>query len=80
VFPRTYIRKEWNELLILIQRYITGEGRYNSTSMYHIRLLEHFTGEKPLNLPYFLWKSLTKMAKKVKATPEKEKPEFSIQG
>ena len=52
--PRSYIKREWNELLILIQRYITGEGRYNSTSLYHIRLLENLTGEKPLNLHYFL--------------------------
>jgi len=46
--PRPYIRKEWNELVILIQRYIIGEGRYNSTSMYHIRLLEQLY----LNVPY----------------------------
>jgi len=58
-------------LLVSILRYITCEGRYNSTSLYHIRLLEHFIGTQPLNMPYFVWQILIKMYKKDKANPAK---------
>jgi hypothetical protein len=34
---------------------------------YHIRLLMHFTGKNPLNLPLFLYRSLGKMAESVQA-------------
>jgi anion-transporting ArsA/GET3 family ATPase len=34
---------------------------------YHIRLLMHFTGKNPLNLPFFLCQSLGKMADSVQA-------------
>jgi len=39
--------------------------------MYHFRLILHFTSKKPLNMPYYLLKSLTKMASKVQAKPQK---------
>jgi hypothetical protein len=37
--------------------------------MYHIKLLDHFTGKTPINLPFFLHKSLTKVCKKIRAQP-----------
>jgi hypothetical protein len=69
--PRSYLEDKWQELLKIIQVYITCEGRYGRTMIYHFRLLLHFTGKKPLNMPYYLLKILTKMASKVQAKPQK---------
>ena len=37
---------------------------------YHFRLLLHFTDKQPLDLPFFLFRSLGKMVDKVQARPE----------
>jgi hypothetical protein len=42
----------------------TCEGRFERVCQYHIRLLMHFTGKIPLNLPFYLYRSLGKMANK----------------
>ena len=51
--------------------YITCEGRYNMVMIYHFKLMNHFIGINPLNLPFYLHKSLTNMAHQVKAQPTK---------
>ena len=51
--------------------YITYEGMYNKVMIYHFKLMNHFIGRSPLNLPFYLHKSLTKMAHQVKAHPTK---------
>jgi hypothetical protein len=45
--------------------YFTCEGIFSKLYKYHVRLLIHFTGLKPLNLSYYLYKSLDKMVEKV---------------
>jgi hypothetical protein len=65
--PRSWIRPEWHTALIVIHRYITCEGRFSLVYIYHIRILMHLNGDYPLNLPYFLLKSLTKMSKRVQS-------------
>jgi hypothetical protein len=65
----SYLEEEWQELFKGIQLYITSEGRYDKVMMYHIKLLDHFTGKTPINLPFFLHKSLTKVCKKIRAQP-----------
>jgi hypothetical protein len=65
----SYLDEEWQELFKGIQLYITSEGRYDKLMMYHFKLLDHFIGKTPLNLPYFLHKSLTKVCKKIRAQP-----------
>jgi hypothetical protein len=67
--PHSWIRKEWHIALIIIHRYITCEGRFSLVYIYHIRLLMHINGDYPLNLPYFLLKSLSKMSKRVQSHP-----------
>src|SRR5713101_8430662 len=47
------------------------EGRYNRAMIYHFKLMKHFTGKCPLNLPFYLHRSLGKMAHQVKAQPTK---------
>jgi hypothetical protein len=65
--PHSWIRLEWHTALIIIHRYITCEGRFSLVYIYHIRILMHLNGDYPLNLPYFLLKSLTKMSKRVQS-------------
>jgi hypothetical protein len=65
--PRSWVRPEWHTALVVIHRYITCEGRFSLVYIYHIRILMHLNGDYPLNLPYFLLKSLTKMSKKVQS-------------
>lgn len=62
---RCCITKENDDILKVIQRYLTCEGRFNMVYAYHIRLPMHFKGLKTLNLPYFLHQSLGKMKDKI---------------
>ena len=65
------LEPEWQALLKATIAYITCEGRYNRAMIYHFKLLNHFTGKVEINLPFYLHKALTKMAKQVKAEPTK---------
>ena len=51
--------------------YLTCEGRYNRVMIYHFKLMKHFTGKKPLDMPFYLHKSLGKMAHQLKSQPYK---------
>jgi hypothetical protein len=66
-----FLEDKWQHLLKLILVYITCEGRYNRVMIYHFKLMNHFIGRSPLNLPYYLHRSLTKMDHQVKAKPSK---------
>jgi len=59
--PRSNLEEKWQHLLKAIQVYITCEGRYSRVMFYHFKIMNHFTGRFPLNLPFYLHKSLTKM-------------------
>ena len=48
--------------------------------LYHFKLLNHFTGKEEINLPFYLHKALTKMAKQVKAEPTKITSRLSHHG
>jgi hypothetical protein len=78
--PLSYLEPKWKTLLKAILVYITCEGRYNRVLYYHLKLLNHFTGREPLNIPYFFHKTLTKMAKQVKVQPIKVASRISHQG
>ena len=65
--PCSWVRPKLHTALVVIHRYITYEGRFSLVYIYHIRILMHLNGDYPLNLPYFLLKSLTKMSKKVQS-------------
>jgi hypothetical protein len=49
--PHSWIRQECDTALIIIQSYITCEGRFSLIYIYHIRLLMHLNRYYPLNLP-----------------------------
>jgi hypothetical protein len=67
--PSSHLENKWKNLLKSIQLYITTEGRYDRVMLYHFRLMDHFIGKTPLNLPFYFHKSLTKMCKRVRAKP-----------
>jgi hypothetical protein len=60
-------------MLISLQRFLTCEGRYVVTFLYHLKLLLHFEGGAQIDFPYFLWMSLNKMVRGVKSTSKKPK-------
>ena len=69
--PTTWLEENGKHLLKAILVYITCDGRYNRVMIYHFKLMNHFTSKSPMNLPFYLHKSLTKMAHQVKAQPTK---------
>jgi hypothetical protein len=71
--PREYVLDPYEKLLRVIQRYFTCEGRFDRVYQYHVRLLMHFTGKNPLNLPFYLYRSLGKMADRVQARADQLK-------
>ena len=65
--PSNKLEENWQQFLKAILVYITCKGGYNRVMIYHFKLMNHFIGRIPLNLPFYLHKSLTKMAHQVKA-------------
>lgn len=59
--PRNYIKEHY----ALLQKYLTCEGRYNKVYSYHFKLLLHFTGKASIDIPFYLFRSLSKMCDKV---------------
>lgn len=68
--PRSFMKYNFSKLLLIIQKYFTCEGRYHKVYSYHFKLLLHFVGKKYLDLPFYLYRSLAKMAYKVQAKSE----------
>lgn len=56
------LQEKWASLLLIIQKFITCEGRFRSMYMYQTHLLMNFLENQTLNLPYFLLNSLKKVS------------------
>jgi hypothetical protein len=65
--PSRYIWDPFQKILKMIRKYSTYEIRYEIICPHHASLLMHFTGKRPLNLPFFLHQSLGGMADNVQA-------------
>jgi len=63
--PRSWLMHPWDEMVYIIQKFVTYEGRYSIVYLYHIKLLLHLKGQCVISLPYFLLQSLTKMSKTI---------------
>ena len=63
--PSSELKSKWRNFLVIIQKFVTCEGRFRCVSFYHIRLLMNFFEEHEMNLPYFLLNSLKKMSRNV---------------
>jgi hypothetical protein len=72
--PRELLLENHSNLLRVIQSFFTCEGRFTRVYQYHIRLFMHFTGRKPLNLPYYLYRSLGKMDDRVQVRKDQVEP------
>ena len=59
------MQDEWHNVIYVLHRYLTCEGRYVTTLNHHVRLLLPFETELEINFPYFLCKSLAKMPRRV---------------
>lgn len=60
--PVHALEEKWANILLIIQKFITCEGRFGSMYMYHTRLLMNFLENQTLNLPYVLLNNLKKMS------------------
>ena len=63
--PVKFLKPEWRVYYEILVRYVTCCGRYSHLHLYHLRLLLAVKGCK-LNLPFYLWQSLKKMAQSVR--------------
>jgi hypothetical protein len=73
--PSRYLQEPFRKILGAIRKYFTCEGRFERIHSHHIRLLMHFTGRRPLNIPFFLHQSLREMVDnaRTEANPLKKK-------
>jgi hypothetical protein len=78
--PRNYIKEEYHPMIVILQRFLTCEGRYVMTFIYHLRILLHFERGPKIDFPYFLWMSLNKMVRGVKSLSKTEKTSIYNQG
>ena len=60
--PVSSLKPRWHDLLSIVKQFITCERRFRLVFPYHLRILMSFIGV-PLNMPYFLLRSLYKMGK-----------------
>ena len=67
--PISWFKLEWQGVINTLQHYITCEGRFSTVHMYLMRIVSHISGSKPMNLPFFLYKSLLKMSQKIQRNP-----------
>jgi hypothetical protein len=63
--PASMLKPRWHNLLMILKQFVTCEGRYGFVFLFHLRLLMVFMGFE-LSLPYYLHRSLFKMARKYK--------------
>jgi len=63
--PRSWLMHPWDEMVYILQKFITCEGRYSIVYLYHIKLLLHLKKQCVISIPYFLLQILTKMSKTI---------------
>jgi len=64
-FPFGQFLDRFAPLMRAIIEYFTCEGIFSRFYKYHVIFIMQFTGVKPLNLSYYLYKSLAKMEDKL---------------
>jgi hypothetical protein len=65
--PRSHMVEEFDNMLRVIQRYFTCEGKFNMIYRYHIRIFLHFTGKYLMNLPFYSFRSIGKIVDGIQA-------------
>ena len=62
-----FLKPEWRAFYEILVRYISCDGRFSHLHYYHLRILLALKGFK-LNIPFYLLKSLKKMAHSIQTT------------
>jgi len=60
--PISTLKNKWGNILLILQKLITCEGRFGFMYVCHIHLLMNFLENGTINLPFFLLNSLRNMA------------------
>lgn len=60
--PISALKNKWSNMLLILQKFSTCEGRFGFMYVYHICLLMIFLENLTINLPFFLLNSLRRMA------------------
>jgi len=63
--PSITLKNKWRNLLLVLQKFVTCEGRFGQMYFDHIRMMMHFLEDHQMNLPYFILNSLKKMSTNV---------------
>jgi hypothetical protein len=67
--PTSTFKKKWRDILFILHKYVTCEGRYGLVFYYHLRLLMHFIKGNELDMSFYLLNSLKKMALTIQHSP-----------
>lgn len=62
--PSTTLKNKWRNMLLILKKFITCEGRFGTLYVYHIRLMMNFL-DNEINIPFFLLNNLKKMASNI---------------
>ena len=68
-FPFRFLKYKYAPMMRIIMKYFTCQGRFSRFYTYHIRLIMYFTRVKMLNIPYFLFRNIEKIAYIVQEKP-----------
>ncbi|WP_258316876.1 hypothetical protein, partial [Escherichia coli] len=69
-YPPKAFAKPWREILFVLMRYITLDGKFMKVYGYHFVLLNHFRHNDKVNFPYFLLYSMNASLKAYKENPQ----------
>ena len=67
--PASWLKEDWQQVLKIVQKFITCEGCFSIAHLYQMRLLTHITCDDPLNLVHYLYNSFLKMSKRYQKQP-----------
>ena len=67
--PSSWLKEDWQQILRVVQRYITCEGHFSIAHLYQMRLLTHISSDDPLDLVHSLYNSLLNMFKRYQKQP-----------
>jgi hypothetical protein len=70
-FRRDKLPEPWDDVCLVIMKYLMLEGRYGVYYYYHFPLLNHFRNRDFVSIPFFLLHSLEDMVSNVKVKRKK---------
>ena len=71
-FKRDKLSEPWDDVCLVLMRYLTLEGRFGVCYYYHFPLLNHFRNKDFISIPFFLLHSLEDMINDVREKKSKD--------